>query len=86
MYNPDFDPTFDPMAALEQLNANQKILFNNDTQLAMAIEDIRAVIKNQQEVIDILQKGLDIANKANEMLLTQGLNTLYKDFNSTGQH
>ena len=85
MHNPDFDPTFDPMAALEQLNTNQKVLFNNDTQLAMAIEDIRTVVKNQQEVIDVLQKGLDMANKANELLLTQGLNTLYKDFTS-GQH
>jgi hypothetical protein len=82
----NFNPTFDPMAVLEQLNNNQSVLFNNDKQLAAAIEDIRSVIKNQQEVIDVLQKGLDMANKANELLLTQGLNTLYKDFTSTGQH
>lgn len=80
------DPNFDPLLALEQLNENQTILFNNDRQLAQAIEDIREVIKNQQLVIDVLQKGLDAANKANELLLTQGLNNLYRDFTSTGQH
>lgn len=82
----DFDPTFDPMAALQQLQENQTILFNNDRQIAQAVEDIRAVLLNQQSVIDVLQKGLDAANKANEMLLQQGLNNLYKDYMNTGQH
>ena len=81
-----FDPTFDPMAVLEQLNSNQKVLFNNDRQLAQAIEDLRAVVQNQQQIIDVLQRGLDAANKANELMLTQSLEKLYKDFSSTGQH
>lgn len=80
------DPNFDPLAAMEQLNDNQTVLFNNDRQLASAIEDIRTVIQNQQAVIDCLQKGLDAANKANELLLTQGLNNLYQNFTSSGQH
>lgn len=80
------DPNFDPLAAMEQLNDNQTVLFNNDRQLASAIEDLRTVIQNQQAVIDCLQKGLDAANKANELLLTQGLNNLYQNFTSSGQH
>lgn len=81
-----FDENFDPLAALEAMKNNQDVLFNNDKQLAMAIEDLRAVVRNQQETIDILQRGLDAANKANELMLSQGLDRLYKDFSSTGQH
>lgn len=81
-----FDDNFDPLAALETLKNNQNVLFNNDQQLAVAIEDLRAVVKNQQEIIDILQRGLDAANKANELMLSQGLDNLYKSFSSTGQH
>lgn len=81
-----FNTDFDPLKCLEQLQENQKVLFSNDRQIAQAIEDLRAVVKNQQEVIDILQKGLDAANKANELMLSQGLDRLYRDFSSTGQH
>ena len=81
-----FDPTFDPLAVLEQLKNNQDVLFNNDKQLAIAIEDLRSVVRNQQEVIDVLQRGLDAANRANELMLTQGLDRLFKDFSSQGQH
>ena len=81
-----FNTDFDPLKCLEQLQENQKVLFSNDRQLAEAIEDLRSVIKNQQEVIDILQRGLDAANKANELMLSQGLDRLYRDFSSTGQH
>lgn len=81
-----FNDDFDPLAALESMKNNQDVLFNNDKQLAMAIEDLRSVVRNQQEVIDVLQRGLDAANKANELMLTQGLDRLFKDFSSTGQH
>jgi DNA-binding ferritin-like protein len=81
-----FDPTFDPMAELMQIKHNQAVMFNNDQQLAQAIEDLRAVVKNQQEIIDLLQRGLDAANKANELFLTQGLDRLYRNYSATGEH
>ncbi len=80
------DHSFDPLAQLEQLNTNQQVLFNNDRQLAQAIEGLRAQIKEQQEIIDVLIKGLDAANKANQQMLEQGLNNLYTNFHAQGQH
>ncbi len=77
---------FDPLAQLEQLNTNQQVLFNNDRQLAQAIEGLRAQINEQKEVIDVLIKGLDVANKANQKMLEQGLNNLYTNVHAQGQH
>jgi t-SNARE complex subunit (syntaxin) len=37
-------------------------------------------VEEQQEVIDVLIKGLNAANLANQHLLEQGLNNLYRDF------
>ena len=81
-----FDPSFDPLAELEEIKRNQQVFFNNDLQLAKAIEDLKQVVRNQQEVIDLLQRGLDAANKANELMLSQGLDRLYRDFATQGQH
>ena len=81
-----FEPGFDPLEILQNLNNNQEVLFNNDKQLAMAIETLRAQVKEQQEVIDVLIKGLNAANKANQELLEQGLNNLYTNFHAQGQH
>ena len=77
---------FDPLEIMQNLNNNQEVLFNNDKQLAMAIEGLRTQIKEQQAVIDVLIKGLDAANKANQELLTTGLNNLYTNFYKQGQH
>ncbi len=81
-----FDNDFDPLEALQQLNTNQEVLFNNDKQLAIAVETLRAEITAQQEVIDVLIKGLNAANKANQQMLEQGLNNLYTNFHAQGQH
>lgn len=81
-----FNPGFDPLEVLENLTNNQQVLFNNDRQLAEAIEGLRAQIKEQQEVIDVLIKGLNAANKANQQMLEQGLNNLYHNFHAQGQH
>lgn len=77
---------FDPLEILNRVNNNQEVLFNNDKQLAMAIEGLRAQLLEQQQVIDVLIKGLDAANKANQQMLEQGLNTLYTNFHAQGQH
>lgn len=74
-----FDNDFDPYSALMNLEANVQKLISAHNLLAREVE-------MQGEVIDILTKGLEAANKANSQLLEQGLNNLYTNFNSTGQH
>lgn len=80
------DNDFDPLEILNNIKTNQEVLFNNDKQLAMAIEGLRTQVREQQAVIDVLIKGLDAANKANQELLTTGLNNLYTNFYKQGQH
>lgn len=81
-----FNTDFDPLKTLEQLQENQQVLFNNDRQLAQGFQMLEKKLQEQQEVIDVLIKGLDAANKANQQLMTQGLDNLYKSFSSQGQH
>lgn len=73
------DQDWDPYQALLNLDTNLKNLIQAHNLLAAHVEQ-------QQEVIDVLIKGLNAANKANQQLLEQGLNNLYKDFSSSGQH
>jgi hypothetical protein len=70
---------FDPYQALMNLDANMQNLVKAHNLLAREVEQ-------QAATIDVLIKGLDAANKANERLLTQGLNNLYTNFTSSGQH
>ena len=70
---------FDPYQALINLDANMQQLIKAHNLLAREVEQ-------QAQTIDALIKGLDAANKANERLLTQGLNNLYSNFTSSGQH
>lgn len=81
-----FESNFDPLKTLEELKTNQEVLFHNDRELAVALEALRAEVRSQQEVIDVLIKGLNAANKANQELLTQGLDRLYQNYNLQGQH
>lgn len=70
---------FDPYQALINLDKNMQNLVIAHNALAQRVEE-------QSQVIDVLIKGLDAANKANQQMLEQGLNTLYTNFHSTGQH
>jgi t-SNARE complex subunit (syntaxin) len=67
------DPTFDPFDALMTLDKNMQNIVQAHNLLARRVEE-------QQEVIDVLIKGLNAANLANQHLLEQGLNNLYRDF------
>ena len=73
------DNQFDPYQALINIDANMQKLIAAHNLLAQEVEQ-------QAATIDVLIKGLDAANKANERLLTQGLNNLYTNFSSSGQH
>lgn len=73
------DNQFDPYQALLNMDENIK-------QLIRAHNDLAAKVLAQEEVIEVLIKGLNAANKANQQMLEQGLNNLYHNFNSSGQH
>lgn len=70
---------FDPYQALMNLDQNMQNLIR-------AHNDLAAKVLAQEEVIEVLIKGLNAANKANQQMLEQGLNNLYTNFNATGQH
>ena len=73
------DNEFDPYQSMLNMDRNiQNIIASHNLLVAR--------VEQQQEVIDVLVRGLDAANKANEQLLSQGLNRLYQNFSSTGQH
>jgi hypothetical protein len=74
-----FDNKFDPYQSMIDMD-------NNIKNLIMAHNLLANRVQEQQAVIDVLIKGLDAANKANQHLLEQGLNNLYTNFTSTGQH
>ena len=74
-----FDNEFDPYQSMINMDNNIKNLIAAHNLLARKVEE-------QQEVIDVLIKGLNAANKANAQMLEQGLNNLYTNFTSTGQH
>lgn len=74
MLNPDWDP----YAALLALDQTQK-------QLIRAHNELAAKVLAQEEVIEVLIKGLDAANKANQELMTQSLDRFLNNM-QTGQH
>ena len=74
-----FDNQFDPYQSMIDMDNNIKNLIMAHNLLARKVEE-------QEAVIDVLIKGLDAANKANAQMLEQGLNNLYTNFTSTGQH
>jgi len=81
----NWDPTFDPMKALEELHANQLTLQHNQTVLQVSHNQAQDQIKALEAVVDVLIKGLDAANKANEQLMSQAVNNL-TSYSLQGNH
>lgn len=77
---------FDPLRILDELAGNQEILYKNDQQLSTAINQLQRRVEQQQATIDVLLKGLDAANRANELLMSQALDRMTANFSATGQH
>lgn len=69
------DHNWDPYQALINLDRNLQNVITAHNLLAERVEQ-------QQQIIDTLVKGLEAANKANELMLTQNLRDLY----AQGQH
>lgn len=74
------DSNFDPYEIMQQLSENQVKLNEDHTKLSIAMHQIVSKLNEQQRVIDLLQKGLDAANKANEIILQGLLEDMQKHF------
>lgn len=74
-----FNKEFDPYQALVNLDANMQKLIQAHNLLAHEVE-------NHAKTLDVLIKGLDAANKANQTLITEHLNSIYANYTAQGQH
>jgi hypothetical protein len=70
-----FDTNFDPYQALLNMDRNLKAVITAHNLLAERVEQ-------QQQIIDTLIKGLETANRANEVMLAHNLSTIM----AQGQH
>jgi hypothetical protein len=64
-----FDSNFDPYQAMVNLDTNLANLIQAHNNLARLVEQ-------QQETIDILLKGMNAANTANQILMKDALSTM----------
>ena len=84
-----FNSDFDPYDALQVLNKNQIILDEHLTRQAETINRLAITLRQQQQQIDLLIKGLDQANKANEVIMSSLLNqitTAVNNIDTQGKH
>lgn len=82
-----FNRDFDPLAALQKLEANQTQLYRNQDQLNQNIKLLVVRINEQQSTIDSLLKAIDVLNKTNELALQQmAASMLANTYSSSGQH
>jgi hypothetical protein len=71
-----FDNSFDPYDALQILNNNVRGLDQNLATLIAAHNSLAKRVEEQGEVIDVLTKGLNNANAANQILMTDLLSNM----------
>jgi hypothetical protein len=71
-----FDPNFSPYDALQILNANVTQLDHNLANLIKAHNSLANLVKEQGETIDALTMGLNNANKANQILMSDMISTM----------
>ena len=71
-----FENSFDPYDALQILNANVRGLDQNLATLIAAHNTLAKRVEEQGEVIDVLTKGLNNANQANQILMTDLLSNM----------
>jgi len=71
-----FDNNFDPYDALQILNNNVKNLDHNLATLIAAHNSLARRVEEQGETIDVLTKGLNQANQANQILMSDMLSSM----------
>lgn len=80
-----FDPNFSPYDAMLALNENQQKIVDRQRAQAEEIRQCLVMLSEQQQQIDILVRGLDHANKANEQLMQQLLAEMMKNITGSTQ-
>jgi t-SNARE complex subunit (syntaxin) len=65
-----FDSNFDPYDAMNQMNANIQGLDRNLAALIQAHNNLVRLVQEQGETITVLTQGLNTANTANQILLS----------------
>lgn len=73
------DSEFDPYQALINMDKNIQALVTAHNALADRVRE-------HEETIDVLIKGLNAANVANIKLMEENLKNIYANINSQGQH
>jgi hypothetical protein len=71
-----FDSNFSPYDALQILNTNVTQLDHNLANLIKAHNSLANLVKEQGETIDALTMGLNNANKANQILMSDMISTM----------
>jgi hypothetical protein len=80
------NPEFDPLRSLEQLEHNQIALNQNQLSQSEAMKQIVNEINRINERLDLLQRGLEAANKANELLLNNMMENMKSQYMEPGRH
>jgi len=71
-----FENSFDPYDALQMLNNNVRGLDQNLATLIAAHNSLAKRVEEQGEVIDVLTKGLNNANAANQILMSDMISSM----------
>jgi DNA-binding ferritin-like protein len=78
-----FENTFDPYDALQMLNANVQGLDKNLANLIKAHNSLAKLVEEQGEVISVLTQGLNNANKANQILMSDMISSITEKIKDT---
>ena len=71
-----FDNNFDPYEALQTMNKNIQLLDQNLATLIAAHNTLARRVEEHGETIDVLVKGLNNANAANQILMSDMLSSM----------
>lgn len=71
-----FDPNFSPYDALQILNNKTTQLDHNLANLIKAHNSMAKLVEDQGHAIDALTMGLNNANKANQILMSDMISTM----------
>lgn len=71
-----FENSFDPYDALQILNANVRGLDQNLANLIKAHNSLAKLVEEQGEVISVLTQGLNTANQANQILMSDMISSM----------
>lgn len=82
-----FDPNFNPLEILEQVQRDQQQLYKNQEQLNQNIKLLVSRVNEQQRTIETILASLETLNKTNELALQQLVASMVSNnYSVQGQH